>query len=138
MIQRIQSLYLFISIVCLSIFYINITQPVSKHYFPQVIISQLKEISLFASLSSIFALLTCLLLYKKIYQQVKIGQLALFANTLLLLTLSGSIYFVSSESQSNALYLLLTLNIVAIVFNILAIKAIKKDISILRSVDRIR
>ena len=137
MIQRIQTLYLLLAFVTTSIllFFIPlwILKDGKEFYFMQ---SQVYTIIL--GLSTALTLLS-VVSYKKRQNQFVIGRLNIILNLILLglfvyrsLNLSGETPAVSEKGIG------MFLPVIAIVFLVLANKAIKKDEDLVKSVDRLR
>ncbi len=137
MIQRIQTLYLLLAFVTTSIllFFIPlwILKDGKEFYFMQ---SQVYTIIL--GLSTALTLLS-VVSYKKRQNQFVIGRLNIILNLILLglfvyrsLNLSGETPAVSEKGIG------MFLPVLAIVFLVLANKAIKKDEDLVKSVDRLR
>lgn len=137
MIQRIQTLYLLLAFVTTSIllFFIPlwILKDGKEFYFMQ---SQVYTIVL--GLSTALTLLS-IVSYKKRQNQFVIGRLNIILNLILLglfvyrsLNLSGETLAVSEKGIG------MFLPVLAIVFLVLANKAIKKDEDLVKSVDRLR
>ena len=137
MIQRIQTLYLLIAFVTTSIllFFIPLwtLKDGKDFYFMQ---SQVYTILL--GLSTALTLLS-IVSYKKRQNQFVIGRLNIILNLILLglfvyrsLNLSGETPAVSEKGIG------MFLPVIAIVFLVLANKAIKKDEDLVKSVDRLR
>ncbi len=137
MIQRIQTLYLLLAFVTTSIllFFIPlwILKDGKEFYFMQ---SQVYTIIL--GLSTAMTLLS-IVSYKKRQNQFVIGRLNIILNLILLglfvyrsLNLSGETPAVSEKGIG------MFLPVLAIVFLVLANKAIKKDEDLVKSVDRLR
>ncbi|MFV8332541.1 DUF4293 domain-containing protein [Flavobacterium sp. XS1P32] len=137
MIQRIQTLYLLLAFVSTSIllFFIPlwILKDGTEFYFMQ---SQVYTIIL--GLSTALTLLS-VVSYKKRQNQFVVGRLNIILNLILLglfvyrsLNLSGETPAVSEKGIG------MFLPVLAIVFLVLANKAIKKDEDLVKSVDRLR
>ncbi|MFV8353999.1 DUF4293 domain-containing protein [Flavobacterium sp. XS2P14] len=137
MIQRIQTLYLLLAFVTTSIllFFIPlwILKDGTEFYFMQ---SQVYTIIL--GLSTALTLLS-VVSYKKRQNQFGVGRLNIILNLILLglfvyrsLNLSGETPAVSEKGIG------MFLPVLAIVFLVLANKAIKKDEDLVKSVDRLR
>ncbi|MFV8364252.1 DUF4293 domain-containing protein [Flavobacterium sp. ZT3P35] len=137
MIQRIQTLYLLLAFVTTSIllFFIPlwILKDGTEFYFMQ---SQVYTIIL--GLSTALTLLS-VVSYKKRQNQFVVGRLNIILNLILLglfvyrsLNLSGETPAVSEKGIG------MFLPVLAIVFLVLANKAIKKDEDLVKSVDRLR
>lgn len=155
MIQRIQTLYLFLAAVCsgllfcfdlasfdygatmmnLSVF--GVDNQIDATYFSGLYTLPLE---ILAAIMTILPVIT-LFVYKRRHVQVKLCQLDM------LITLAFAVlvllYYVSDIKKSiNSEILIFGIGIylpmVSLIFNILAIRGIKKDIELLRSVDRIR
>ena len=137
MIQRIQTVYLFIALV---------TTGFLPFVFPLWTLNNNKEFYFMADqvyvllfgLSTSLSLLS-ILFYKKRQHQFVINRLNLILNLILLglfvyhsLNLSGEIVSVSEKGIG------MFLPIISIVFLVLANKAIKKDEDLVKSVDRLR
>lgn len=137
MIQRIQTIYLFLAFVVTGIllFFIPLwtLSDTKDYYFMQ---SQVYTILL--GLSTTLSLLS-IVSYKKRQNQFVIGRLNIILNLILLglfvyrsLNLSGETPAVSEKGIG------MFLPVVAIVLLVLANKAIKKDEDLVKSVDRLR
>ena len=137
MIQRIQTIYLFLAFVVTGIlpFFIPLwTMADGKAFF----FMQNQEYVIVLGLSTTLSLLS-IISYKKRQNQFVIGRLNIILNLILLglfvyrsLNLSGETLAVSEKGIG------MFLPIVAIVLLVLANKAIKKDEDLVKSVDRLR
>jgi Domain of unknown function (DUF4293) len=137
MIQRIQSIYLFVAflatLVLPYIFPLWITSDSKDYYFMQnPIYVALFGLSITLSLVSIFS-------FKKRQNQFVMGRLNIILNLILLglfvyrsLNLSGETPLVSEKGIG------MFVPVLAIVLLVLANKAIKKDEDLVKSVDRLR
>ena len=137
MIQRIQTVYLFLAFVVMGVL---------PYIFPLWIMSNGKEFYFMADMvyTPIFGLITTLsllsiLFYKKRQNQFVMNRLNMILNLILLglfvyrsLKVSGETVVVSEKGIG------MFLPIVAIVLLVLANKAIKKDEDLVKSVDRLR
>lgn len=137
MIQRIQTIYLFLAFVVTGIlpFFIPLwTMADGKAFF----FMQNQEYVIVLGLSTTLSLLS-IISYKKRQNQFVVGRLNIILNLILLglfvyrsLNLSGETIAVSEKGIG------MFLPIVAIVLLVLANKAIKKDEDLVKSVDRLR
>ena len=137
MIQRIQTIYLFLAFVVTGIlpFFIPLwTMADGKAFF----FMQNQEYVIVMGLSTTLSLLS-IISYKKRQNQFVIGRLNIILNLILLglfvyrsLNVSGETLAVSEKGIG------MFLPIVAIVLLVLANKAIKKDEDLVKSVDRLR
>ena len=137
MIQRIQTIYLFLAFVVTGIlpFFIPLwTMADGKAFF----FMQNQEYVIVLGLSTTLSLLS-IISYKKRQNQFVIGRLNIILNLILLglfvyrsLNVSGETIAVSEKGIG------MFLPIVAIVLLVLANKAIKKDEDLVKSVDRLR
>jgi hypothetical protein len=137
MIQRIQTIYLFLAFVVTGIlpFFIPLwTMADGKAFF----FMQNQEYVIVLGLSTTLSLLS-IISYKKRQNQFVIGRLNIILNLILLglfvyrsLNVSGETLAVSEKGIG------MFLPIVAIVLLVLANKAIKKDEDLVKSVDRLR
>ena len=137
MIQRIQTIYLFLAFVLTGVllFFIPLwTTSDSKEYF----FMQSQVYTVLLGLSTTLTLLS-IVSYKKRQNQFVIGRLNIILNLILLglfvyrsLNLSGETPAVSEKGIG------MFLPVVAIVLLVLANKAIKKDEDLVKSVDRLR
>ena len=137
MIQRIQTIYLFLAFVVTGIlpFFIPLwTMADGKAFF----FMQNQEYVIVLGLSTTLSLLS-IISYKKRQNQFVIGRLNIILNLILLglfvyrsLNLSGETLAVSEKGIG------MFLPIVAIVLLVFANKAIKKDEDLVKSVDRLR
>ena len=137
MIQRIQTIYLFLAFVITGVllFFIPLwTMEDSKEYF----FMQSQVYTVLLGLSTTLTLLS-IVSYKKRQNQFVIGRLNIILNLILLglfvyrsLNLSGETPAVSEKGIG------MFLPVVAIVLLVLANKAIKKDEDLVKSVDRLR
>jgi glucan phosphoethanolaminetransferase (alkaline phosphatase superfamily) len=147
MIQRIQTIYLSLAIVLLAI---TNLMPLASFQLPNgevvemsVISGDHTNITLLILISSIASALLCgisIFLYKNRKRQILIAYLALLP----LLLLSGYFVGYSYGSASSAAHLSLVsakgilLPIIALLFILLAVRKIKADEKLVRSLDRIR
>ncbi len=136
MLQRIQTVYLIISILILGALYMWF--PVIMDTNDNVIIHQNEPLVLGLLFGSIALSLISILNFKKRKQQFVLNRLSIILNFVLLgvfvyrsLTLSGETLV--SEKGIGVL-----LPIISIVFLVLANKAIKRDEDLVKSVDRLR
>ena len=137
MIQRIQTIYLFLAFVVTSIllFFIPLwTTSDNKEYF----FMQSQVFTVLLGLSTTLTVLS-IVSYKKRQNQFVIGRLNIILNLILLglfvyrsLNLSGETPAVSEKGIG------MFLPVVVIVLLVLANKAIKKDEDLVKSVDRLR
>ena len=137
MIQRIQTIYLFLAFVVTGVllFFIPLwTMTDSKEYF----FMQSQVYTVLLGLTTTLTLLS-IVSYKKRQNQFVIGRLNIILNLILLglfvyrsLNLSGETPAVSEKGIG------MFLPVVAIVLLVLANKAIKKDEDLVKSVDRLR
>ena len=137
MIQRIQTIYLFLAFVVTGIllFFIPLwTMSNEKDFY----FMQSKVYTILLGLSTTLSVLS-ILSYKKRQNQFVIGRLNIILNLILLglfvyrsLNLSGETPAVSEKGIG------MFLPVIAIVFLVLANKAIKKDEDLVKSVDRLR
>jgi len=137
MIQRIQTIYLFLAFVVTGIllFFIPLwTMSNDKDFY----FMQSEVYTILLGLSTTLSVLS-ILSYKKRQNQFVIGRLNIILNLILLglfvyrsLNLSGETPAVSEKGIG------MFLPVIAIVFLVLANKAIKKDEDLVKSVDRLR
>ena len=136
MLQRIQSIYLLLALITTGVlpfvFPLWTFENKSFYFMQDLIFVSLFGLSATLSLLSIF-------LFKKRQNQFVLGRLNIILNLILLglfvyrsLNLSGETVTVSEKGIG------MFLPIVAIVFLVLANKAIKKDEDLVKSVDRLR
>jgi hypothetical protein len=136
MLQRIQSIYLLLALITTGVlpfvFPLWTFENISFYFMQDLIFVSLFGLSTTLSLLSIF-------LFKKRQNQFVLGRLNIILNLILLglfvyrsLNLSGETVSVSEKGIG------MFLPIVAIVFLVLANKAIKKDEDLVKSVDRLR
>ena len=136
MLQRIQSIYLLLALITTGVlpfvFPLWTFENKSFYFMQDLIFVSLFGLSATLSLLSIF-------LFKKRQNQFVLGRLNIILNLILLglfvyrsLNLSGETVSVSEKGIG------MFLPIVAIVFLVLANKAIKKDEDLVKSVDRLR
>jgi hypothetical protein len=136
MLQRIQSIYLLLALITTGVlpfvFPLWTFENKSFYFMQDLIFVSLFGLSTTLSLLSIF-------LFKKRQNQFVLGRLNIILNLILLglfvyrsLNLSGETVSVSEKGIG------MFLPIVAIVFLVLANKAIKKDEDLVKSVDRLR
>jgi len=136
MLQRIQTIYLIISIIIMAILYVWF--PVISGEEGQVIIERNEPLIFGLVFVSIALAIISILSFKKRKLQFVLNRLNIISNFVLLgvfvyrsLTLSGETLV--SEKGIGVL-----LPIISIVFLVLANKAIKKDEDLVKSVDRLR
>lgn len=155
MIQRIQSLYLFISFVLVLLWYFmplaEIVTYESSYYFSIYGIKNPEEnnwiyhtiiISIITSLASIGTIAT-IFLYKNRKQQIKASQFLLLLYTALISSAFLLIDTAKSAFPSNNNILInyklsVLFPLISLVLIFMAIKAIKKDEELVRSADRLR
>ena len=140
MIQRIQTIYLILALVTTGIlpFVFPIWNVSNNGTLSEVYFFENTVYTALFGLSTSLSLLS-ILFYKKRQHQFVIGRLNIILNLILLalflyrsLNLSGETIMVSEKGIG------MFLPIVAIVFLVLANKAIKKDEDLVKSVDRLR
>ncbi|MBV1923895.1 MAG: DUF4293 domain-containing protein [Flavobacteriaceae bacterium] len=136
MLQRIQTVYLLISILIMGALYIWF--PIIKDEAGQLVIHQNEPLVMGLIFGSIALTLFSILNFKKRKLQFVLNRLSIILNFVLLgvfvyrsLTLSGETLV--SEKGIGVL-----LPIISIVFLVLANKAIKRDEDLVKSVDRLR
>lgn len=136
MIQRIQTLYLFVSILVMGVLFIWF--PVILGDDGSVIVERSEPLVLGLIFISVFLSLISILNFKKRQTQFVLNRLNIISNFVLLgvfvyrsLTLSGETLV--SEKGIGVL-----IPIISIVFLVLANKAIKRDEDLVKSVDRLR
>ncbi len=137
MIQRIQSVYLVLAMLAIMIvpfvFPLWYTEPRDPYYFMQ---SQVY--SAMFGLGAALSLLS-LMSYKKRQQQFVYNRVNILLNLILLgLFLYRTIIVSGDAAQVSVKGIAMFVPIVAIVFLVLANKAIKKDEDLVKSVDRLR
>ncbi len=155
MIQRIQTLYLFLAAVCsgllfcfdlasfdygatmmnLSVF--GVDNQVDAAYFSDAYTLPLLVLAVIMTILPVVTLL----IYKRRRHQVKLCQLDMLLN--LVFAVLVMLYYVSDIQKSiNSDVVTFGVGIympmASLIFNLLAIRGVKKDIELLRSVDRIR
>jgi len=136
MLQRIQTVYLLISILIMGALYLWF--PIIKDEADQLVINQNEPLVMGLIFGSIALTLFSILNFKKRKLQFVLNRLSIILNFVLLgvfvyrsLTLSGETLV--SEKGIGVL-----LPIISIVFLVLANKAIKRDEDLVKSVDRLR
>ena len=137
MIQRIQTVYLFLAFVVTGVLPFVFPLWTMSNNQPEFFMTN-QLYAVFFGLSTSLSLLS-ILFYKKRQHQFVIGRLNIILNLILLglfvyrsLNLSGETLAVSEKGIG------MFLPILAIVFLVLANKAIKKDEDLVKSVDRLR
>jgi hypothetical protein len=140
MIQRIQTLYLFIVIVLQSVLLstniVKYVDPSSK----DEIIRKTMEIPLLATLASLTALIPAIsmFLYKKRILQMRFN----IFNSILLVALQGFIvYYIISSINSGTSYVFMIQSVfpvISLILSILAIRNILKDELLIKSLHRLR
>jgi hypothetical protein len=144
MIQRIQSLYLFIgAVISLGlIFVFSLWKSVTNiEYFVMNLLAEneitIKMIPILFILSGLMSLIS-IFLFKKRKDQFVINRLNILINLVLLGVLIYYLLTLSGEMQVSEKGIGLGLPIVVIVLLVMANKAIKKDEDLVKSVDRLR
>ena len=144
MIQRIQSLYLFISaVISLGlIFVFALWKNVAKiELFALDLLDELKIafiiVPILFFLSGLMSLLS-LFLYKTRLKQFVLNRFNILINLILLGVLIYHLLTLSGEAQVSEKGIGVVLPIIVIVLLVLANKAIKKDEDLVKSVDRLR
>ncbi len=136
MIQRIQTVYLFLAFICMGV--LPFVFPLWKdaagkdfYFMMNLGYSALFGISMTLSLVSIFG-------YKKRQNQFVMNRLNIISNVILLGLFVYRSLNLSGETQVSEKGIGMFLPIVSIVLLVLANKAIKKDEDLVKSVDRLR
>ena len=144
MIQRIQSLYLFISaVISLGLIFIfALWKNVAKiELFALDLLDDLKIVFIIVPilffLSGLMSLLS-LFLYKTRLKQFVLNRFNILINLILLGVLIYHLLTLSGEAQVSEKGIGVVLPIIVIVLLVLANKAIKKDEDLVKSVDRLR
>jgi len=144
MIQRIQSLYLFISaVISLGlIFVFALWENVAKiEFFALDLLDELKIafiiVPILFFLSGLMSLLS-LFLYRTRLKQFVLNRFNILINLILLGILIYHLLTLSGEAQVSEKGIGVVLPIIVIVLLVLANKAIKKDEDLVKSVDRLR
>jgi len=144
MIQRIQSLYLFLSaIISLGLTFVfslwttigNIEYYVMKLFVESVI--TIKIIPFLFIVSGVLSLIS-IFLFKKRKDQFVINRINILINLILLGLLIYHLLTLSGETQVSEKGIGVGLPIIVIVLLVMANKAIKKDEDLVKSVDRLR
>lgn len=144
MLQRIQTLYLFIAAIISGgmIFFTPLWKNVGGNEF--YILDLLKEmdwklisISIAFFLSAILSIIS-IILFKNRKQQIKINRFNLVVNLYLLGIIVYHVLTLSGENQISEKGIGLFLPVLVIVFLVLASKTIQKDEELVKSVDRLR
>jgi len=144
MIQRIQSLYLFLSaIISLGLTFVfslwttigNIEYYVMKLFVESVI--TIKVIPFLFIVSGVLSLIS-IFLFKKRKDQFVINRINILINLILLGLLIYHLLTLSGETQVSEKGIGVGLPIIVIVLLVMANKAIKKDEDLVKSVDRLR
>jgi len=155
MIQRIQSLFMFLAAVCNGLLFVfdiasfdygsvfmnlsilGVDNQVDATYFSEYYTLPLAALAVIMTLLPVYTIFR----FNRRHHQVKLCQLdmcfdLLFAVAVLLYYISDVQKTIGSEIVSFGIGIYLPL--ASLLFNLLAIKGIRKDIELLRSVDRIR
>ncbi|MCQ2322847.1 MAG: DUF4293 domain-containing protein [Bacteroidales bacterium] len=155
MIQRIQSLYLFLAAVCSGLLFcfdlasfdygatmmnlsvLGVDNQIDATYFGS---SYTLPLLVMAVIMTILPVIT-LLMYNRRRRQVKLCQLDMLLN--LSFAVLVMLYYISDIQKSInsdivSFGIAIYIPLASLIFNLLAIRGIKKDIELLRSVDRIR
>lgn len=155
MIQRIQTLFLFMAAVCSGLLFkfslasfdygevmmnlsvLGVDNQIDATYFGSLYTLPLE---ILAAIMTILPVIT-LLIFKRRHAQVKLCQLDMlitlaFAVLVLLYYVSDIQKSINSEIMTFGIGIYLPM--ASLIFNILAIRGVRKDIELLRSVDRIR
>ncbi len=144
MIQRIQSLYLFIgAIISLGLTFVfslweNVVNV--EYYVMNLLVEKeitIKIIPILFILSGLMSLVS-IFLFKKRKDQFVINRLNILINLILLGVLIYNLLTLSGEMQVSEKGIGLGLPIIVIVLLVIANKAIKKDEDLVKSVDRLR
>lgn len=136
MIQRIQSLYLFISALLSAL--VPMFFPLWKDAKDMPVYFTSDTIYIIGfGLSTVMALI-CILLFKKRQNQFVLNRLNIILNFILIGLFVYRTLNLSGEASVSEKGIGMFLPIVAIVFLVLANKAIKKDEDLVKSVDRLR
>jgi len=144
MIQRIQSLYLFIGAVIslgLSFVFSLWINVVNVEYYVMNLLAEkeitIKIIPILFILSGLMSLVS-IFLFKKRKDQFVMNRLNILINLILLGVLIYHLLTLSGETQVSEKGIGLGLPIIVIVLLVMANKAIKKDEDLVKSVDRLR
>jgi len=130
MIQRIQSLYLLLLIICFSLglFFLPPLEIPELSFSYTIYLESYLILSIFMSALALF-----IFKYRKI--QLLINSIQLFLQTFVLL---GLIFVMLSANAVDGFLPWLSMPILAIIFLLMSNRAIRKDEALVRSIDRLR
>ncbi len=153
MIQRIQSLYLaLVAMVYSSLFYLPINEMMSDNHVLKLSVWGLFEITgneetliteafplLIIACISILIALFSIFLFKNRKLQMRLSNYNSILSLAMIALMSYYVYQISSTNQTEFGFSIgLLVPLIALIFSILAFRAIRKDELLVRSIDRIR
>lgn len=136
MIQRIQTIYLFVSAIIMAALYMWF--PLIQDTAGKVIVERDEPVVLILIFASIALAIISILTFKKRQLQFVLNRLNILSNFVLLGVFVYRSLTLSGESLVSEKGIGVLLPIISIVFLVLANKAIKKDEDLVKSVDRLR
>lgn len=136
MIQRIQTVYMFLAILALAGLYIWF--PVINHPDGGLLVDKQELLVLIPLVMSVVIVLASIFQYKKRQLQFVLNRLAILLNFILLGVFVYRALSVSGETLVSEKGIALVVPIVSIVFLALANKAIRRDEQLVKSADRLR
>jgi hypothetical protein len=148
MIQRIQSLYLFIAFAAyIALFFLPVASfhaTDSLYSFGSVITGAEAKLVIYPLILIVLATIACLVLviiflYKKRTLQIRMTAIALLLNVIYIGTLFFFVDRIETQLSATPVYEAgMYVTLVPLVFLVLATRAIKKDENLVRSTDRLR
>ncbi len=136
MIQRVQSVYMLLSVITMVVLYFVFPNVVDAE--GNVILDNSSPIVLGIMGLSVFLTLISILKFKKRQQQFVLNRLTIILNFVLLGVFVYRSLTLSGETSVSEKGIVMLLPILSIVFLVLANKAIKRDEDLVKSVDRLR
>ena len=136
MIQRVQTVYMLVSIVVMIVLYF--TFPSISDLEGKIVLDNSNPIILGLMGLSVFLTLISIMKFKKRQQQFVLNRLTIILNFVLLGVFVYRSLTVSGETSVSEKGIVMLLPILSIVFLVLANKAVKRDEDLVKSVDRLR
>ena len=136
MLQRIQTVYMILSILALGALYVWF--PVVKDASGNLVIERSEPLILGLLFAAVFITLFSIFNFKKRKGQFVLNRLSILLNFVLLGVFVARSLKVSGETLVSEKGIGVLLPIISIVFLVLANKAIKRDEDLVKSVDRLR
>ena len=136
MIQRIQTLYMVLAIICLAALYIWF--PVLTTVDGSLVIDNTSPVVIGGIVGGVVLIIFSIINFKKRQMQFVLNRLAIILNFVLLGVYAYRALSISGESLISEKGIGILLPVISIVLLVLANKAIKRDEDLVKSVDRLR